>query len=207
LERDFELSGDNAKILSRITEGRFGEAVRALREDRLGEIKGFSRYLPEIGSGYWDAVVPLLHLAKSSIERSEEAIKQRFSGTDRTEGTGSETESGDELKALCAGEIRRREEMLLKGLLVWYRDILVWRRTGNEHLLLGGAVEEIRRHARGMDDRSVEAALRCVENARRALRANVQFHNVMEGLFVELSGLQRARLQRGPGGAGVTTGR
>jgi DNA polymerase-3 subunit delta' len=190
LQSEYSVDSAQAEMLSRFTEGRLGEAIRALREDRLKEVTELHRDLGK--RGYWAMVSGLLDMIDQSVERTEESLEWELAEKGLRDH-GGDTEAGamkEEIKAYRVGETRQRKEEILRELLAWYRDVLVWKLTGSTELLVssrGGA--HLEEQARRLTREQIDQAIRHVENALRYLRSNVNFHNLLENLLVQLSSL------------------
>ncbi|MCX6356416.1 MAG: hypothetical protein NT045_00805 [Candidatus Aureabacteria bacterium] len=73
-------------------------------------------------------------------------------------------------------------------MLNWYRDCLVWKRTGSADLLLSAArSEEIAGAAARIGEVEIEACIRRLEEASGALRMNADFLTVIESVLVQTS--------------------
>lgn len=197
LRNDYSLSQAEAKELSRLAEGRLGEAVRALREGRLSEARELASRLADGDRGYWGAVSGLLGAIDGSVLRSEETVAWELAekgvGARRDKepsaaAAGDAVDVEEQVAAFTAGEIRRRQEELLKELLVWHRDIMVWKLTGSGALLVGaGGNEAVARAAAGMGLDRIRESIRRIETALRSVRGNTDFHTVVENLLVQLT--------------------
>jgi len=200
LGSEYSLAPAAAGDLSRITEGRLGEAVRALREERLAEARELTARLADGGRGYWSTVAKILSVIDSSAMRTEEAVEwelveKGIRARRSEEGTAARVEEGEDVEeqteAFTAGEIRRRQEELLKELLVWYRDLMVWKLTTAGALLVGaGGAEKVARAAGGMSLSRIQESIRRIETALRSVRGNTDFRTVVENLLVQLMTMQ-----------------
>jgi len=84
--------------------------------------------------------------------------------------------------------MRRRHEEMLRQLLAWYRDLMVWNLSGSEELLVGAApVDDISRAARGISPAEIGERVKLIEAALEALWMNADFHTVTENLLVQLT--------------------
>ena len=196
LKHDYSLPQAEAGELSRLAEGRLGEAVRALREGRLVEARELAKHLADGGGGYWGAASGLLGAIDGSVMRAEETVAWELAekgigarlGKDTAAAAVEEGEDVEEqVEAFTAGEIRRRQVELLTELLVWYRDLMVWKLTGSGALLVGaGCGEGVARAAAGMSLDRIRESIRRIEKALRLVRGNTDFHTVVENLIVQL---------------------
>ncbi|MEJ2745234.1 MAG: DNA polymerase III subunit [bacterium] len=197
LRRDYSIPRAEAYDLSRLVEGRLGEAIRALREGRLAEARGLTKRLADGGGGYWSAVSGLLGAIDGSVMRAEETVAwelaekgigaRRGKETSAVGDVAKEDDSG-QVAAFTACEIRRRQEELLKELLIWYRDVMVWKLTESGALLVGaGGSESVARAADGMSLERIQESIRRIEGALRSVRGNTDFHTVVENLLVQLT--------------------
>ncbi len=196
LRSDYSLAGAEAGELSRITEGRLGEAVRALREQRLAEIRELTSRLADEDSGYWSTVAGILSAIDGSLMRAEKAVEwelveKGMRARRHEEETAARMEEGEdaeeEIEAFISGEIRRRQEELFKELLVWYRDLMVWKLTGEGALLVGaGGAERVARAAGNKSLSRIQESIGRIETALRSARGNTDFHTVLENLLIQL---------------------
>jgi hypothetical protein len=167
--------------------------------EKVAEARALARRLSSGERGYWRAVAGPLGIFEDSLRRAREAcafdlverglMSRPGSGTERGQaGTGEDEERDKQATAFIAGEVRRREEEMLRRLLSWYRDLMVWNLTGSEELLIGASpAADIRRGAGGMSpERAGECAAR-IEAALEALWMNADFHTVAENLLVQLT--------------------
>ncbi len=192
LKKEYSLNSREAETLSRLTEGRLGQAVKALREDRLSELTEMHSFLGKRERGYWSMVSGLLDTVERSVKRTEDAVgwelAEKGLRVQRDDLKPDNLE--EEVKAFAMGEVRRRREEMLTELLAWYRDILVWKQTSNSELLISGVGdEELEKQVNRMDEAQLERAVQLIGGAVRSLRSNVSFHNVMENLLVQLAAL------------------
>lgn len=196
LRREHRLEPGDAKALSRLAGGRYGEAVSAIREERLGEARELARMLSAGERGYWRAVAGPLALFETSLRQAGEALEMDLvergllspPGAEGGRPQADDEERDKQAAAFIQGEMRRRHEEMLRRLLAWYRDLLVWNLTGDEGLLAGvSPVSAVRRAAAGTDAERVGECVARIEAALDALRMNAEFHTVMENLLVQLS--------------------
>ena len=188
---EYSLDAREAKLLSRLSGGRLGDAVRALRQERVREAGDLAGMLAEGERGYWRAVARPLDLMERSLARAADSLEWEFVEKGLgSAGDGYESkEIQEQIEAFTAGETRRRQEELLGELLNWYRDLLVWRHTGTEGLLLSAAErDQVARAAQGMSVARIEQVIQRVEDALRSLRLNADFHTVLENLLVQIAG-------------------
>ncbi len=199
LRGEYGLNHDDAKALSRLTEGRMGEAVRAIRDERLDEARRLSQRLSSGEPGYWRAVAGPLGIFEDSLRKAREAIEADLvarglmdppgaAGERRATGDEEDDEREKQAAAFIEGEMRRRHEEMLRQLLAWYRDLMVWNLSGSEALLVGAApVGDITRAARGMSPAEIGERVKLIEAALEALWMNADFHAVTENLLVQLT--------------------
>jgi hypothetical protein len=165
-----------------------GEAVRGLREDRLKRVREITARFGDGEKGYWTTVAGLLELMEDTLKRSQESLEMDLAEKGLKARSEDDEEVEEQVRAFTDGERRRREEEFLKELLVWWRDLLVWKLAPSEELLLGAArPDQMRSLARGMDAARIESALRLIESALSSLRRNADFHAVMENLLIQLT--------------------
>lgn len=203
LRGEYGLNPVDAKALSRLTEGRMGEAVRAIRDERLDEARRLSRRLSSGEPGYWRAVAAPLGIFEDSLRKAQEALAADLvarglmdppetAGERRGTGGEHEDEREKQADAFIEGEMRRRHEEMLRQLLAWYRDMMVWNLSGDGTLLVGAApAADVARAARGMSAERIGECVKRIEAAREALRMNADFHAVMENLLVQLSAREK----------------
>ncbi len=196
LRRAHRLDPGDAKALSRLAGGRYGAAVSAIREERLGEARELARMLSAGDTGYWSAVAGPLALFETSLRRAGEALEMDLAergllpppGAEGGRPPANDEDRDKEAVAFIQGEMRRRHEEMLCRMLAWYRDLLVWNLTGDERLLAGvSQASAVARAAAGMDAAKAETCVARIEAALEALRMNAEFHTVMENLLVQLS--------------------
>ena len=199
LRGEYGLTRDDAKALSRLTEGRMGEAVRAIRDERIDEARRLSQRLSSGEPGYWRAVAGPLGIFEDSLRKAREALAADLvarglmdppgaAGERRATGDEEDDEREKQAVAFIEGEMRRRHEEMLRQLLSWYRDLMVWNLTGSEELLVGVApVDDITRAARGMSPAEIGERVKLIEAALEALWMNADFHTVTENLLVQLT--------------------
>jgi len=199
LRSEYSLAREEAGALSRLTEGRLGEAVRALREERLGGTRELMQRLADGGRGYWSTVAKILSIIDNSMMRAEEAVEWELAekgirARRGDEGSPAQEEGEDveeQIEAFAVGEMRRRQEELLKELFVWYRDLMVWKLTASGALLTGaGGAERVARTAGGMSLSRIQESIRRIETALRSVRGNTDFRTVVENLLVQLMAMQ-----------------
>lgn len=192
LAAEYSLPEKDAVELSRLCGGRFGEAVRALRDGRADEAREISRLLSSEVRRYWTPVAGILDLMSNSLARLEESVKWQLAERGLL-SAGEGPKSDEALKAVDAfvfGEMRKRQEEFLEEILRWYRDVLVWKSTGREELLIGsGRPEEFGRFARGATFEHLLGAVRLIESALGQLRRNANFQTVMENLLVQITAI------------------
>ncbi|MCX6354235.1 MAG: DNA polymerase III subunit delta' [Candidatus Aureabacteria bacterium] len=189
LSSDYSLDAREAKLLSRLSGGRLGDAVRALRQERVRETSDLAGMLAEGERGYWRAVARPLELMERSLARAADSLEWEFAekGLHHEDDGYENEEIQEQIEAFAVGETRRRQEELLGELLTWYRDLLVWRHTGTEGLLLSaGERDQVARAAQEMSVARTEQAIQRVEDALRSLRLNADFHTVVENLLVQI---------------------
>jgi DNA polymerase-3 subunit delta' len=197
LRRDYSLPKAEAGDISRLAEGRLGEAVRALREGRLLEAREMASRLADGDGEYWGAVSGLLGAIDGSVMRAEETVAWELAEKGIGARRGKEPAAAavedaggveEQVAAFTAGEMRRRREELLKELLVWHRDLMVWKLTESEALLVGaGGGDRVARAAAGMSLERIRESIRRIETALRSVRGNTDFHTVVENLLVQLT--------------------
>jgi len=91
-----------------------------------------------------------------------------------------------------ARELGERAEVLTRTehLLLWYRDLLLWREAGAEELLTNvNRLEQIRVQARLADGPALVRSIGAIEDARKKLLANVNVRLAAEVLCLRLAGL------------------
>ncbi|MCX6339297.1 MAG: DNA polymerase III subunit delta' [Candidatus Aureabacteria bacterium] len=196
LRSEYSLARAEAGDLSRLMEGRLGEAVRALREERLGGTRELTARLADGDRGYWSTVAKLLSVIDSSVMRTEEAVEWELAekgirARRSEERTAAREEEGEDVEeqreAFAAGEVRRRQEELLKELLTWYRDLMVWKLTASGELLVGaGGAVRAARTAGGMNLSCIQESIQLIETALRSVRGNTDFRTAVENLLVQL---------------------
>ncbi|MDD5557472.1 MAG: DNA polymerase III subunit [bacterium] len=202
LRREHHLGEDDARALSRITEGRYGEARRGIQIGRLEDARALIGHVSG-GGGYWDAVAPALELIVDAVERStaHAAGGLREKGiriSDRPSGSEEEDRAARErLDAIVVGEERRRQEEILRDLLLWCRDLIVRRRGGAGAPLLSAApAAAVDAAAAGADEERIEGAARSIEGALAMLDWGADFHAVAESLLVRMTGGERTGRRR-----------
>ena len=66
-------------------------------------------------------------------------------------------------------------------MMLWYRDILVYKASGNpNHLLFRGEYPYIKKQAEKIGYDGIENVIRAMDKAKERLRANVNFDIAME---------------------------
>lgn len=72
-------------------------------------------------------------------------------------------------------------------LMIWYRDVLIYKATKNiDRLIFGEEIECIRERAKKSSYEGIETILTALEKAKARLRANVNFDLVMELLLLTI---------------------
>lgn len=75
----------------------------------------------------------------------------------------------------------------LDMLMIWYRDVLIYKATKNiDSLIFGDQLEYIRERAKKSSYEGIETILEALENAKTRLKANVNFDLVMELLLLTI---------------------
>ncbi len=93
-----------------------------------------------------------------------------------------------------ARELGERAEFLARTehLLLWYRDLLLWRETGSRGFLVNvDRLEQIRVHARLADAPVLVRSIITIEDTRKKLLANVNVRLAAEVLCLRLAGLAK----------------
>ena len=72
-------------------------------------------------------------------------------------------------------------------LMIWYRDVLIYKATMNiDRLIFGEEIDSIRERAKKSSYEGIETILEALEKAKARLRANVNFDLVMELLLLTI---------------------
>ena len=72
-------------------------------------------------------------------------------------------------------------------LMIWYRDVLIYKATMNiDRLIFGEEIDSIRERAKKSSYEGIETILKALEKAKARLRANVNFDLVMELLLLTI---------------------
>ena len=72
-------------------------------------------------------------------------------------------------------------------LMIWYRDVLIYKATMNiDRLIFGEEIDSIRERAKKSSYEGIELILESLEKAKARLKANVNFDLVMELLFLTI---------------------
>jgi len=188
LRSEYSLDEAEAALISRLTGGRMGEAIRFVRQGRAAEARELAEMLAGHEHGYWDGVAGPLELMEKSIARAGESLEWELAEKSMRSDEAEETGLEEEREAFTAGETRKRQEELFGDLLAWYRDLLVWKNTGSAELIMSaGGQRAVARAAERMSVSRIERDVRRIEAAARSLRLNADFHTVMENLLVQLS--------------------
>lgn len=75
----------------------------------------------------------------------------------------------------------------LDMLMIWYRDVLIYKATKNiDRLIFGDQLDYIKERAKKSSYEGIETILNALENAKTRLRANVNFDLVMELLLLTI---------------------
>lgn len=75
----------------------------------------------------------------------------------------------------------------LDMLMIWYRDVLIYKATKNiDRLIFGDQLDYIRERAKKSSYEGIETILNALENAKTRLKANVNFDLVMELLLLSI---------------------
>ena len=70
---------------------------------------------------------------------------------------------------------------------MWYRDVLIYKATGNEKsLLFGEDVRIIRQQAEMLTYEKIETIMKAIDKAKVRLKANVNFDIVMEMMLLTI---------------------
>lgn len=97
--------------------------------------------------------------------------------------------------ASVAGKIKTRAalEERLRALLVWYRDVLFWRETGEPDLLVNiDRLDRIREAGALYTSKDLEGIIRSIDDALKRLGANGNPRLIAEGLLLGLSRKRQA---------------
>jgi len=149
--------------------------------------------------GFKGDVVPLAaRLAGGSLGRAAE-LAAGGDGLDWREKAANMAEeflSGIGTAELFARarELGERAEMLVRTeyLLLWYRDLLLWREAGFEGLLINAdRLEQVRVQARLADGPALARSIATIEDTRKKLLANVNVRLAAEVLCLRLAGLAK----------------
>ena len=72
-------------------------------------------------------------------------------------------------------------------LMIWYRDVLIYKATKNiDRVIFGEELEFIRERAKKSSYEGIETILKALEKAKERLKANVNFELVMELLLLTI---------------------
>ena len=72
-------------------------------------------------------------------------------------------------------------------LMIWYRDVLIYKATKNiDQVIFGEQLEYIRERAKKSSYEGIEQILEALETAKTRLKANVNFDLVMELLLLTI---------------------
>ena len=75
----------------------------------------------------------------------------------------------------------------LDVLMIWYRDVLIYKATKNiDRVIFGEQMEYIRERAKKSSYEGIERILKALEKAKTRLKANVNFDLVMELLLLTI---------------------
>lgn len=84
-----------------------------------------------------------------------------------------------------AGEYKMDVSDYLDIMMIWYRDVLLFKATNDiNHLVFREESSALRQVARRCSYEGIETVIRALENAKKRLEANVNFDLVMELLFL-----------------------
>lgn len=171
-------------VLSRVQVVRFGfvassEIERALRE-RFGLDPRRARLLAALSGGRPALAVRWAQTPDALKDRDR--VVERLVRVER-EGPVAAHEFADEL----AAERDRAAESLDVALL-WYRDLVVYRETADEHLVVNvDRLDEIRRLAPLLDPKALRARIGAIERAKADLRRNVHPRLALDAMFLEFT--------------------
>jgi len=85
------------------------------------------------------------------------------------------------------GEEKARITDYLDLCVMWYRDVLIYKATGDDRsLLFVQEIREIREHAGRMSYEKIEKIMKAIDKAKVRLKANVNFDIVMEMMLLTI---------------------
>jgi len=153
------------------------EIVQALTE-RAGTPATQARYLAAMAGGRIGPALEAAAAGEGSLARREEVLETLVA-----------VERGDIITRLDAAEALARQkdgiERWLDIALWWYRDLVVWQETRDPALLTNLDREKaLAEWARRASSKDLRRAVGAIEEAKEALRRNINPRLVLESLFV-----------------------
>ena len=110
----------------------------------------------------------------------------------------------DQYNAQAESEFRREVDGVLNCIVLWYRDVLLFRETGAATALINADyAEQIAAQAAERTTDELLAAFDTIDEVRRAIALNVKLSNSLEALFLKLGLLKSAPVGAGTGAGNV----
>jgi len=152
---------------------------------RLGVPAERARFLAEMSGGRIGAAMEAAAAGDELFVRRQEVL-----------ATLAAVEAGEVAAVFDAAEgVARRKDELERWLdvaLWWFRDVAIWQAAADPALLTNqDRRDEVAAHARRVRPEDVVGAVDAIEQAKTALRRNVNPRLVLDNLFVRLGAMRR----------------
>ena len=190
LETDLGFTSQEAELYSQLAMGSPGRALTFKDEDILEQRKLVLDMLAGDGCGSMKNLMDKIKKIQDLLDRFKNKLKARLW---QEEDTGprinepvSARQSGDE-DAFIAGEYRGRVEAILDLILSWYRDILIYKNTGNEEIIINGDYgARVKSWSDKLPMEPLFQRIAVVEDAREIISRQVSLKLVLQVMFLRL---------------------
>jgi DNA polymerase-3 subunit delta' len=191
LEEKIGLEKKEAFSLAELSTGSVCKAMNFKDENMSMQRKSILNMLSEGSLGSMKGAVEKVEEIQSSLEQFKDELiakinKESISKGAEEENLSDDNESQDE-DAFVAGEHRRRIQDILNLILSWYRDILVYKTTQKEKIILNRDYKDkiVYWSAKYSEDELV-GNIEVIDDVRESLARQINFKFLFQVMFVKL---------------------
>lgn len=178
LENKMGFSRKEADLYAQLGMGSLGRALSFKNEDIFNQRKLILDILAEGSFKNMKSLMDKVGEIQGGLERFKEELADRLS-----KEVGEE---GDE-DAFIAGEYRKQAEEILNLILSWYRDILIYKNTNKEELVLNkDYIDRIKYLVDKFETEELCRRMNVVDYIREALARQVNLKLLLQVMFIEL---------------------
>jgi DNA polymerase-3 subunit delta' len=194
LERKFGLDDDEAFRLSELSAGSISRAMIFKDENILAQRRSLLDMLAE-GSlyGMKNAEDKIKEIQDNLEQFKEDLIAKLAKEHPKTESNEEKMNVDESLDldqdedAFVSGEYRRRVQDTLSLILSWYRDILVYKATKKEKIILNKDYKEkIKYWSEKFEEDELVEKVEVIDNIREGLSRQINFKLLFQVMFAQL---------------------